>query len=88
MVHRRRSLAEHPDIAEVAVTELSVRDDVKVIAAYIVPREGITPDKASIEIHAKENLAAYKCPREIVFVEKLPRTANGKVMRRALHQPD
>ena len=82
------ALAGHPDIAEVAVTELAVREDVKVIAAYIVPREGSAPDADAIAAYAKENLAAYKAPREIVFVDKLPRTANGKVMRRALHQPD
>ena len=82
------ALAGHPDIAEVAVTELSVREDVKVIAAYIVPREGSAPDRDAIAAYAKENLAAYKCPREIVFVDRLPRTANGKVMRRALYAPD
>ena len=31
-----------------------------------------------------EHLAAYKCPREIVFTSALPRTANGKIMRRKL----
>lgn len=78
------ALADHPDVAEVAVTEIHVRDDVSVIAAFVVPKEASEPDAASILAHAEKRLAAYKRPREIVFVETLPRTANGKIMRRAL----
>ncbi|MDG4583448.1 MAG: hypothetical protein P9E67_05085, partial [Candidatus Competibacter sp.] len=34
--------------------------------------------------HAHAHLAGYKCPREIIFIDSLPRTANGKVRRRDL----
>jgi acyl-coenzyme A synthetase/AMP-(fatty) acid ligase len=78
------ALTGHPDIQEVAVTELHVREDVTVIAAFVVPKEASEPDAASILKWAADRLAAYKCPREVVFVESLPRTANGKVMRRTL----
>ncbi|MEQ8283007.1 MAG: AMP-binding protein [Parvibaculum sp.] len=78
------ALATHPDVQEVAVTELRVRDDLSVIAAFVVPREAAEPDAASILGWADARLAAYKRPREILFVSGLPRTANGKVMRRAL----
>ena len=78
------ALTGHPDIQEVAVTELHVREDVSVVAAFVVPKEASEPDAASILKWAADKLAAYKCPREVVFVESLPRTANGKVMRRAL----
>ena len=81
------ALAAHPDVQEVAVTELHVRADVSVVAAFVVPKEASEPDAASILNWAVERLAAYKCPREIVFVDSLPRTANGKVMRRALARP-
>lgn len=80
------ALSSHPAVAEVAVTELHVREDVSVIAAFIVPREGARPDKTDILDHAAQTLAAYKQPREIVFVESLPRTANGKIVRRALQK--
>jgi len=75
---------DDPDIQEVAVTEIRVRSDVSIIAAFVVPTEASEPDAASIMKWAEEKLAAYKCPREVIFVESLPRTANGKVMRRAL----
>jgi acyl-coenzyme A synthetase/AMP-(fatty) acid ligase len=77
-------LAQHPDVAEVACTEVPVRDDVTVIGAFIVPRGTARPDPENIKAFAAERLARYKCPREIVLVDTLPRTANGKVKRTAL----
>jgi len=78
------ALAEHPSIAEVAVTELRVRGDVSVIAAFILPRDGQQPNPAELEAFAHERLAGYKCPREWRFISALPRTANGKVQRKKL----
>lgn len=77
-------LAQHPSVAEVACAEMRVRDDVSVIAAFVVPREAAEPDAGELLDFARARLASYKCPREVVFVESLPRTANGKVTRRAL----
>ncbi|MCP5157939.1 MAG: acyl-CoA synthetase [Gammaproteobacteria bacterium] len=82
-------LSRHPAVAEVAVTELRVREEVSVIAAFVVPRDPDEPDgmdAAPLLAHAHAHLAAYKCPREIIFVDALPRTANGKVRRRDLAQ--
>jgi acyl-coenzyme A synthetase/AMP-(fatty) acid ligase len=78
------ALADHPAIAEVAVAEHAVRPDVSVIAAFVVPRAGASKDGASILAHAATRLAAYKRPREVIFLDSLPRSANGKVLRRAL----
>ncbi|MEQ9144845.1 MAG: AMP-binding protein [Parvibaculaceae bacterium] len=78
------ALASHANVAEVAVCELAVRDDVSVIAAFVVPRDADTADAGEILAHAHEHLAAYKCPRELVFVDHLPRSANGKILRRSL----
>ncbi|HOW76572.1 MAG TPA: acyl-CoA synthetase [Candidatus Competibacteraceae bacterium] len=82
-------LSQHPAVAEVAVTELRVRDEVCVIAAFVVPRDPDEPDgldAAPLLAYAHAHLAAYKCPREIIFIDALPRTANGKVLRRELAQ--
>lgn len=80
------ALAEHPAIAEVAVTEIRVRGDVSVIAAFILPREGQKPLPVELEAFAHERLAGYKCPREWRFISALPRTANGKVQRKKLSE--
>jgi acyl-coenzyme A synthetase/AMP-(fatty) acid ligase len=77
-------LVTHPDVQEVAVTELPVRDDVRVIAAFVVPRAGAEPARDALLAWCAERLAAYKCPREVVFLEALPRTPNGKVQRKRL----
>ena len=82
------ALAEHPSIAEVACAEVQVRADVSIIVAFVVPHAGAATDAADIERFAAERLAAYKRPRSIVFVDALPRTANGKLKRQALRMPD
>lgn len=74
-------IAQHPDVAEVACTAVTVRNGVTVVGAFIVVREGVQPDATAILAFAGERLAEYKRPRQVVFVESLPRTANGKIKR-------
>ena len=81
------AIAPYPGVAEVACTELRVRDDLSIIAAFIVPVAGANVDPAAVKIFAAERLAAYKCPRDVFIVDHLPRTANGKVKRSALQAP-
>lgn len=79
------ALSEHPEVAEIACTEVRVRDDLTVIGAFIVPRNWTRPpDPKSVLDFADARLAAYKRPREIRFLPSLPRTANGKVKRSIL----
>ena len=74
-------------LTELMPTELPVREGVSIIAAFVVPRDPDEPDgmdAVPLLAFAHEHLAAYKCPREIIFTDSLPRTANGKVRRRDL----
>jgi acyl-coenzyme A synthetase/AMP-(fatty) acid ligase len=77
-------LSQHPSVAEVAVAELAVREDVKIIAAFVVPKDLDEADAGPLLEYAHQHLAGYKCPREVVFIDALPRTTNGKVLRRQL----
>jgi acetyl-CoA synthetase len=77
-------LAQHPDVAEVACREVRVRTDVSVIGAFVVTKTGHRPDADALIKFASERLAAYKTPRQVIFIDSLPRTANGKVRRSAL----
>lgn len=77
-------LAHMPGIAEVACAEVQVRADVSVIAAFVVPVVGATVDIGQVLSAARQKLAAYKVPREIVVVAALPRTGNGKLKRNEL----
>lgn len=78
------AIASHANVAEVGVCEIQVRSDVSVIAAFVVPADPDEADAASILSHTAGHLATYKQPREVVFVEKLPRSSNGKLLRREL----
>jgi acyl-coenzyme A synthetase/AMP-(fatty) acid ligase len=77
-------LSHAPGVADVAVAERKVREDVSVICAFVVPAPGAAPDEAALQRHCAEHLAAYKNPRKFVFVHELPRTRNGKIARRLL----
>jgi acyl-CoA synthetase (AMP-forming)/AMP-acid ligase II len=80
-------LADHPDIASVAV--VGRHDPVmgEVGVAVIVPRDGsATPDLAQLRSFAGERLARYKLPDDLVVVSALPLTAGEKVDRRALER--
>lgn len=77
------ALATHPAIAEIAVTQIRMREDLALIGAFIVTRSDWPGDEA-LAAHAREHLAPYKCPHIWQPVEALPRTANGKLLRRRL----
>ena len=77
-------IAQCPGVAEVACAEVQVRSDVSVIGAFVVRKAGSKVDAAAISQFFETRLAQYKHPREIVFLDALPRTANGKVRRNAL----
>ncbi|MGB8869090.1 MAG: AMP-dependent synthetase, partial [Rhodomicrobium sp.] len=77
-----QELARHPAVAEAAVAEVPVRDGVSIVAAFIVPLEGAQAGLAeSLSAFASGVLAAYKCPKDYVFVQSLPKTPNGKIKR-------
>lgn len=83
-----RVIAEHPDVAMVAVG--SVPDEAKgeLAKAYVVPRQGAQLDLAALEQHCRARLAAYKVPRTYQIVADLPKTSTGKILRRMLRNLD
>lgn len=80
-------LLQHPDVAEAGVREWKVSESASIIAAFIVPHAGTSPDEEAVLSFVRGRLAAYKCPKQIWFVPALPRTANGKLIRKALEKP-
>jgi fatty-acyl-CoA synthase len=54
------------------------------LRAFVVPRAGRRCDEDALKEHVRRNLAGYKVPREIVFLDQLPRNATGKVVKREL----
>ena len=80
-------IAQVPGVGEVACAEVKVRDGISIVAAFIVPASSTAFDIKAVKDFCASRLAAYKCPREVYLVKDLPRTANGKIMRRALAAP-
>jgi malonyl-CoA/methylmalonyl-CoA synthetase len=78
------ALAAHPAVAEVAVVGQPDADLGEQVVAVVVPREGRRPDADDLIAFCRERLASYKKPRQVVFVESLPRNALGKVQKHLL----
>ncbi len=83
-----RVIAGHPDVALVAVGSIPDEEKGELAKAYIVPKTNATPDADDIIDYSREHLAAYKVPRAVQFVDDLPKTSTGKVMRRELRTLD
>ena len=82
-------LMKHPAVALVGV--IGVPDPVRgeIVKAFILPRAGVTADKAleqSIQDHVKKRLEAHAYPREVAFVDQMPRTSTGKILRNELRK--
>lgn len=79
------ALSGTPGVGEVAVAALDVGDGVSLVCAWVVPTRDAPEDLPErVLARAAEELAPYKRPREVRRVDALPRTANGKVVRRDL----
>ncbi len=83
-------LTEHDAVAEAAVVGIPDERRNEVPKAYVVPRPGVEvgEDVTAEEIteYVLDNIAAYKHPREVEFIDELPRTASGKVRKFKLEE--
>ncbi len=79
-------LADHEAIEEAAVIGVEDEKFGQRLKAFVVSRQGSGLDEETVKEYVKHNLARYKVPREVVFVEELPRNATGKVLKRELHK--
>jgi malonyl-CoA/methylmalonyl-CoA synthetase len=81
------ALLEHPAVAEVAVTAAPDEDLGERIVAWVVVEDGRTATADELESHVANLLTKHKRPREVHFLDELPRNAMGKVMKRSLAEP-
>lgn len=80
------ALLRHPDVREAAVIGVPDESRGQVVRAFVVLRDGLPQDgrtgtAEALRAFVKEEIAGYKCPREIRFVQALPRTPTGKLQR-------
>jgi len=74
-------LLEHDGVAEAAVAGVPDDEFGQRLAAYVVRRDGVEVDAETLKAYVKANLARFKVPREVVFLDELPRNATGKLLR-------
>ena len=79
-------LADHEHVVDVAVIGVEDEEFGQRLKAFVVLAEEVEVSEGDLKAHIKANLAAYKTPREIEFMDELPRNATGKVLKRDLRE--
>jgi long-chain acyl-CoA synthetase len=81
------ALEQHPDIYEAAVFGIPSEEWGESVHATVVRQPGASLTPADVMTFSREHLAGYKTPRSVDFVDELPRTGSGKVLKRELRAP-
>ncbi len=77
-------LADHEAVEEVAVIGVEDPEFGQRLKGFVVLKDGQEASESDLKAHVKANLAGYKTPREIEFMDELPRNATGKILKRDL----
>lgn len=75
-------LYEHPAVMECAVVSAPDRKWGERVQAAVVLKEGMSVSEEELISHCKKMLAGYKCPKKIIFIEELPKSPVGKILRK------
>ncbi len=81
-------LGEHEAIEEAAAIGVEDEKFGQRLKAFVVLRDGAELTEDQIKDYVRDNLARYKVPREVVFIDSLPRNQTGKVLKRELAETD
>jgi len=74
----------HPAVEEVAVFGVPHPVWVGAVVAAVVARDGATPTADELVSHCRTHLAGYKTPKQVFFVDALPKNSSGKLLKREL----
>ncbi|GAA3482622.1 AMP-binding protein [Streptomyces yanii] len=81
------ALASHPAVAQCAVVGAPDATWVEAVTAFVTLRPGAEVSEGSLRDHVRARLAGYKVPKTVHFVETIPYSPVGKILRRALRDP-
>ena len=81
-------LVQREDVSDAAVVGVDDSEFGKRLRAFIVSQPGAPQDTEEIKLYVTNNLARHKVPRDVVFIDELPRNATGKLLRRVLTEMD
>ena len=77
-------LLAHTGVAQVGVIGVAHPHTGEAVKAFIVPERGVHLDEDELIAYCNGELARYKCPTKVLFVDELPRNISGKLLRRSL----
>ena len=81
-------ISGHPEVVEATALGVEDKEWGHRLRAFVVKTEGASVDEAAIKAYVKDNLARYKVPREVIFLDELPRNPTGKILKRELREMD
>ncbi|MEU7144652.1 AMP-binding protein [Nocardia sp. NPDC046473] len=81
------ALSHLPQVSEVAVVGVPDKEYGQRLAAFVVTREGFGLDRDMVCNYIRHRLSRFSVPRDVTFLEALPRNATGKILKRTLIQP-
>ncbi|KWX20011.1 long-chain-fatty-acid--CoA ligase FadD2 [Mycolicibacterium wolinskyi] len=77
-------ISGHPEVVEATALGVEDKEWGHRLRAFVVKAEGASVDEDAIKLYVKEHLARYKVPREVIFLDELPRNPTGKILKREL----
>jgi fatty-acyl-CoA synthase len=77
---------QHPAVEEVAVVGIDHPLWVEAVTAVVKLKVGVSASEAEIMAYCKDNLSSFKVPKKIIFVEGLPKTPTGKILKRQMRE--
>jgi fatty-acyl-CoA synthase len=77
-------ISGHPEVVEATALGVEDKEWGHRLRAFVVKAEGASVDEDTIKAYVKDNLARYKVPREVIFLDELPRNPTGKILKREL----
>ncbi|ORV97516.1 long-chain-fatty-acid--CoA ligase FadD2 [Mycobacterium kyorinense] len=81
-------ISGHPDVVEATAIGVEDKEWGHRLRAFVVKKEGADIDEDTIKKYVKDQLAKYKVPREVIFLDELPRNPTGKILKRELREMD
>ena len=81
------ALMRHPDVLECAVIGVPDAKWGETVKAVVVRRQGTNLNEATLIAWARDQLAGFKRPTSVDFIDSLPRNASGKLLKRTLREP-
>jgi fatty-acyl-CoA synthase len=79
-------ISGHPEVIEATALGVEDKEWGHRLRAFVVKADGASVDEDAIKHYVRDNLARYKVPREVVFLDELPRNPTGKILKRELRE--